>query len=168
MFDKLDGFGGTGDFGGDGDDDDFFSEKSEPSKEPIDSDLYIFTVLHKGQYVPVFVGPLVPAMIKAYPPNGHLKGKVVHIGCRAGDRKFECDVDREMFLVNAKLDLPGIAMEVEKLDMFVNKKKPAGAGDTTINYPKYFTRDVEAYLTYKLCHRIYERDDDGEWVELEL
>jgi hypothetical protein len=130
--------------------------------------LYYFTALSDNRYNTVFAGWLRRDLIKAFemvePGQSYAR-----ITLTVGENLFINNVGAPLYLLDYENDdIFDFAGDGKELDLFPSGNVPEGLEmDSVIDFPTYFTRDVEPLIEFKLFNKFYAQRD-GVWVQLKI
>ena len=132
-----------------------------------EDELYYFTARNKpGQYETLFVGWLRRDLIKAFEQIDGV-GSYAHMRLTVGENTFVTNVSAPLYLLNYSNDrIFEFAGDNGELDMFPSGNIPEDLEmDPVIDFPSYFTKDVEPYIEFKLFNKFWA-NKDGVWIPL--
>lgn len=135
----------------------------------IDEDkLYYFTALHENKYHTIFVGWLRVDLIKAFKEVDGVSS-FAHIRMTVGENTFISHIGAPLYLLDYEDDdIFEFAGDNQELDLFPSGNYPDDMDmEPIIDYPSYFTKDVEPMLQFKLFNKFWAQRD-GEWLELDI
>jgi hypothetical protein len=144
---------------------------NNPLSDPIvidENKLYFFTSLSLNRYYTVFAGWLRSDLIKAFEKIEEGQS-YAHIRLNVGEHLFINNIGAPLYLLNYENDdIYQFAGDDQELNLFPSGNIPAGLEmDPTIDFPTYFTREVEPLIEFKLFNQFYAQRN-GEWVQLKI
>ena len=135
----------------------------------IDEDkMYFFTVLSENKYHTVFIGWLRVDLIKAFHEVDGVSS-FANIRMNIGENTFISHIGAPLYLLEYDDDaIFDFAEGIQELDLYPSGNYPDNLDmEPIVDYPSYFTKDVEPLIKFKLFNKFWTQID-GDWLELDI
>lgn len=141
--------------------------------EELDSNqIYFFLCLHDNKYHNLFPSKIIGDLVRAFKEMDEEGGKAqASIVMKVGQNTFVSIVDRPLYLVEYDkeeiFDYAGDDGELELIPTTDDPVELNGFSSNIIDFPSFFTKDIELYLDYKIGNNLY-KNISGIWVPLDI